>query len=94
MAARTARLEQDGTQPPFAPRCVKDVAEERLFAHRRELLTQLDLVFRSLLVGKRRVVTCTFLVSLRVVKVAMPAGWVVPFHAGEVEDRFNAATDP
>jgi len=36
--------EQDG-RTPFAPRCVKDVAEERLFAHRRDLLTRLDLVF-------------------------------------------------
>jgi hypothetical protein len=30
---------------PFAPRCLKDVVEERLFAHRRDLLTRLDLVF-------------------------------------------------
>ena len=36
--------EQDG-RTPFAPRCMKDVVEERLFAHRRDLLTQLDLVF-------------------------------------------------
>ena len=36
--------EQDG-RTPFVPRCVKDVVEERLFAHRRDLLTQLDLVF-------------------------------------------------
>jgi len=35
--------EQDG-RTPFAPRCVKDVVEERLFAHRRDLLTRLDLV--------------------------------------------------
>jgi hypothetical protein len=28
-----------------APRCLKDVSEERLFAHRRDLLTRLDLVF-------------------------------------------------
>ncbi len=28
-----------------SPRCVKDVVEERLFAHRRDLLTRLDLVF-------------------------------------------------
>src|SRR3974390_957484 len=32
-------------RPPFAPRCLKDVVEERLFAHRRDLLTRLDLVF-------------------------------------------------
>jgi hypothetical protein len=36
--------EQDG-RTPFAPRCVKDVVEERLFAYRRDLLTRLDLVF-------------------------------------------------
>jgi hypothetical protein len=37
--------EQDG-RTPFAPRApVKDVVEERLFAHRRDLLTRLDLVF-------------------------------------------------
>ena len=35
---------QDG-RTPFAPRCLKDVVEERLFAHRRGLLTRLDLVF-------------------------------------------------
>src|SRR5262245_58368112 len=36
--------EQEG-RTPFAPRCRKDVVEERLFAHRRDLLTRLDLVF-------------------------------------------------
>ena len=30
---------------PFAPRCVKDVMEEDLFACRRDLLTTLDVVF-------------------------------------------------
>jgi len=30
---------------PFSPRCVKDVLEENLFAHRRDLLTTLDVVF-------------------------------------------------
>ena len=35
--------EQDG-RTPFAPRCVNDVVEERLF-YRRDLLTRLDLVF-------------------------------------------------
>lgn len=39
-----AEKEQDG-RTPFAPRCLKDVVEERLFAHRRDLLTRLDLVF-------------------------------------------------
>ena len=36
--------EQDGATP-FAPRCVKDVVEEELFAFRRDLLTTLDVVF-------------------------------------------------
>ena len=36
---------EQGGRTPFAPRCVKDVVEERLFAHRRDLLTRLDLVF-------------------------------------------------
>jgi hypothetical protein len=36
--------EQDG-RTPFAPRCIKDLVEERLFAHRRDLFTRLDLVF-------------------------------------------------
>jgi hypothetical protein len=36
--------DQDG-RTPFAPRCMKDVVEERLFAHRRDLFTRLDLVF-------------------------------------------------
>src|ERR1700730_4948453 len=39
-----AAKEQDG-RTPVAPRCLKDVIEERLFAHRRDLLTRLDLVF-------------------------------------------------
>jgi hypothetical protein len=36
--------QQDGATP-FAPRCVKDLLEEELFAHRRDLLTTLDVVF-------------------------------------------------
>jgi hypothetical protein len=36
--------QQDG-RTPFAPRCVKDLVEERLFAHRRDLFSRLDLVF-------------------------------------------------
>src|SRR4029077_8561935 len=36
---------EQGGRTPFAPRCVKDVVEERLVAHRRGLLTRLDLVF-------------------------------------------------
>jgi len=36
--------QQDGATP-FAPRCLKDVAEEELFARRRDLFSKLDLVF-------------------------------------------------
>ena len=36
--------EQDA-RTPFAPRCTKDLIEERLFAHRRDLFSRLDLVF-------------------------------------------------
>jgi hypothetical protein len=36
--------EQDA-RTPFAPRCTKDLVEERLFAHRRDLFSRLDLVF-------------------------------------------------
>jgi hypothetical protein len=39
--------ERDG-RTPFSPRCLKDVVEERLFAHRRDLLTGLDLVFMDI----------------------------------------------
>ncbi len=36
---------QQKDQTPFAPRCVKDRIEEALFAHRRDLCTDLQLVF-------------------------------------------------
>jgi hypothetical protein len=36
--------EQDD-RTPFAPRCTKDLVEERLFAQRRDLFSRLDLVF-------------------------------------------------
>ena len=36
--------EQDA-RTPFAPRCTKDLVEERLFAHRRDLFSRVDLVF-------------------------------------------------
>jgi hypothetical protein len=39
-----AEQEQDG-RTPHAPRCTKDLIEERLFAHRRDLFSRLDLVF-------------------------------------------------
>jgi hypothetical protein len=51
---------------PFAPRCLKDVVEERLFAHRRDLFTRLDLVFMDTTslyfegpVGRRLAATAT-----------------------------------
>ena len=37
--------EQQTGRTPFAPRCVKDLVEERLFAHRRDLFTDLSVVF-------------------------------------------------
>ncbi len=36
---------EQGGRTPFAPRCVKDEVEERLFARRRDLFSDLDLVF-------------------------------------------------
>ena len=36
---------QDGGATLFAPRCLKDVVEEELFARRRDLFSKLDLVF-------------------------------------------------
>ena len=38
--------DQDG-RTPFAPRCIKDLIEERLFAHRRDLLTRLRPAFHA-----------------------------------------------
>ena len=37
--------DQQKDKTPFAPRCVKDRIEEELFAHRRDLFTDLQLVF-------------------------------------------------
>jgi transposase len=37
--------EQQAGATPFAPRCTKDALEEALFARRRDLFSQLDLVF-------------------------------------------------
>jgi transposase len=37
--------DQQAGATPFAPRCLKDVMEEELFARRRDLLSTLDLVF-------------------------------------------------
>jgi len=47
MAWLGEELPQDQQQgkTPFAPRCIKDRVEEELFAHRRDLFTDLQLVF-------------------------------------------------
>jgi hypothetical protein len=37
--------EEQQNRTPFAPRCVKDLVEERLLQRRRDLFTRLDLVF-------------------------------------------------
>ena len=37
--------DQQDAATPFAPRCLKDVVEETLFARRRDLFSTLDLVF-------------------------------------------------
>ena len=37
--------DEQATRTPFAPRCTKDLIEERLFARRRDLFTQVEVVF-------------------------------------------------
>lgn len=37
--------DQQAGSTPFAPRCTKDLIEERLFSHRRDLFSGLDLLF-------------------------------------------------
>jgi len=37
--------EEQDARTPFAPRCTKDLIEERLFGHRRDLFSRLDPVF-------------------------------------------------
>jgi hypothetical protein len=44
LGAALHAAQQDG-RTPFAPRCTKDLIEERLFAQRRDLFSRLDLVF-------------------------------------------------
>jgi hypothetical protein len=39
------RSDQQDAATPFSPRCTKDLIEEQLFAHRRDLFSRLDLVF-------------------------------------------------
>jgi transposase len=36
---------QQANKTPFAPRCTKDLIEEQLFAHRRDLFSEPQLVF-------------------------------------------------
>ena len=45
--------EQEGATP-FAPRCIKDLIEERLFERRRDLFSDLSLVFMDTVVLRRR----------------------------------------
>src|SRR5437870_4190382 len=37
--------DEQATRTPFAPRCTKDLIEERLFARRRDLFTHVEVVF-------------------------------------------------
>ena len=45
MAFLGSELSDQSKATPFAPRCVKDLIEEDLFFHRRDLFSGLDLVF-------------------------------------------------
>jgi len=45
MAFLGEELEDQENATPFSPRCGKDLIEESLFAHRRDLFSSLDLVF-------------------------------------------------
>jgi len=45
MAFLGSPLEDQSGKTPFAPRCIKDLVEEKLFARRRTLFTQLEIVF-------------------------------------------------
>jgi len=45
MAFLGEELSEQTDRTPFAPRCTKDLIEERLFDYRRDLFTDLDLVF-------------------------------------------------
>ena len=45
MAFLGEELSDQKDRTPFAPRCTKDVIEERMFDYRRNLFTDLDLVF-------------------------------------------------
>jgi transposase len=45
MAFLGEELSDQTGRTPFAPRCTKDLIEERMYDHRRDLFTNLDLVF-------------------------------------------------
>src|ERR1035438_2264980 len=45
MAFLGEEIEDQKDRTPFAPRCTKDLIEERMFDNRRNLFTELDLVF-------------------------------------------------
>jgi hypothetical protein len=45
MAFLGSPLEDQSGKTPFAPRCMKDLVEEKLFARRRTLFTELEIVF-------------------------------------------------
>jgi hypothetical protein len=55
--------ERDG-RTPFSPRCLKDMVEEQLFAHRRDLLTRLDLVFMDTTEDEQKKVARVIVVTL------------------------------
>ena len=44
-SATSCRRQEQADRTPFAPRCTKDLIEEALFARRRDLFTELQLVF-------------------------------------------------
>jgi hypothetical protein len=67
--------DQDG-RTPFAPRCVKDVVEERLFGYRRDLFTHLDLVFIALSDQVKRFLA--FLSHLSTFRPQLSAGQLPP----------------
>lgn len=45
MAFLGSPLEDQAGKTPFAPRCIKDLIEEKLFSSRRNLFTELEMVF-------------------------------------------------
>jgi len=77
--------EQDG-RTPFAPRCLKDVVEERLFDHRRDLLTRLMRWARiSLAVG--------IIVQLLIISIGVPIGAIAGYFGGRVDNLLMRFVD-